>query len=372
MPLNALPAFRRGFFLLAVFAALLPTVAARAATLGVGDKAPPLTVGRFVKGKPIWRLPPRRVSVVEFWATWCGPCRESIPHLTDMAKKYRNVTFVGVSVWEQDQKLVAPFVKEMGAKMDYRVALDRVPAGTDGNGGAMAKTWMTAAGQDGIPTAFVIGKNGKIAWIGHPMELEEPLSQIAAGKWDAVAAVAKAKKEQAEQAQMTALQTEMEQASQSGDPKKLQAVLDKAIAKNPHLEEGPIGFVKFSLLRQTADAPIALAYGKRLVESRYKNDADALNNLGWAIVDPAAKIKPDAPYIALALQAAKRADLLAKGKNGGVADTLAVALHLSGDDMGAILAETRAIQLAGPNGAGVAELKGHLEMFRKGGAKAEE
>ena len=48
----------------------------------------------------------------------------------------------------------------------------------------MAKTWMEASGQNGIPTAFIVNKEGKIAWIGHPMEMERPLEKIIAGTWD--------------------------------------------------------------------------------------------------------------------------------------------------------------------------------------------
>ena len=47
----------------------------------------------------------------------------------------------------------------------------------------MAKKWLKAADENGIPTAFVV-HDGKIAWIGHPMELEKPLQKILDGKWD--------------------------------------------------------------------------------------------------------------------------------------------------------------------------------------------
>ena len=45
----------------------------------------------------------------------------------------------------------------------------------------MAKNWMKAAGQNGIPTAFIVNKEGKIAWIGHPGRMDEPLDKIVAG-----------------------------------------------------------------------------------------------------------------------------------------------------------------------------------------------
>ena len=58
----------------------------------------------------------------------------SIPHLTELQKKYKDkgVTFIGVSVWEQDQNAVAPFVKAMGDQMDYTVAIDDDPRGREG------------------------------------------------------------------------------------------------------------------------------------------------------------------------------------------------------------------------------------------------
>jgi thiol-disulfide isomerase/thioredoxin len=76
--------------------------AASAQTLNIGDPAPQLVVKEFVKGSPVTQFKPGSVYVVEFWATWCGPCKTSIPHLTELQKKYGDkVTFVGVSVWER-------------------------------------------------------------------------------------------------------------------------------------------------------------------------------------------------------------------------------------------------------------------------------
>src|SRR5207237_986319 len=154
---------------LAVLLAGWASASPAADNLSVGDSAPKLAVKEFVKGEPVTKFERGKTYVVEFWATWCGPCRISIPHLTELQKQHKNVTFVGVSIWERDAKKVKPFVEEMGDKMDYRVALDEVPEGGPADQGAMAKNWMSAANQEGIPAAFIINGEGKIAWIGYPM-----------------------------------------------------------------------------------------------------------------------------------------------------------------------------------------------------------
>ena len=181
------------FTLLAGIGAFGP-IAARADNLGIGDPAPKLEVKSFVKGEPVKALEPGNFYVVEFWATWCGPCIATIPHLTELQKKHAEVTFIGVSVWEQDQKEVKPFVEKMGNKMEYRVAMDAVPERKRRAEGAMAKNWMKAASQNGIPTAFIINKDNKIAWIGHPSSMDEPLEKIISGSWDLKAAIAEHKK----------------------------------------------------------------------------------------------------------------------------------------------------------------------------------
>src|SRR5436190_8031123 len=158
----------------AVTVLALTAAAARAADeLNVGDPAPKLQVKEFVKGDPIKKLEKGKVYVVEFWATWCGPCRATIPHLTELQKKHKDVTVIGVSAFEQDFGKVKPFVEEMGAKMDYRVATDAVPEGKQASDGAMAKNWMDAAAQQGIPTAFIVNADGRVAWIGHPTQMDQ-------------------------------------------------------------------------------------------------------------------------------------------------------------------------------------------------------
>ena len=87
-----------------------------AQTLKLGDPAPKLEVKEFVKGDPLKGFEPGKTYVVEFWATWCGPCRTSIPHLTELQKKYPDITFGGVSVFEQEPEGVKPFVEKWGKR----------------------------------------------------------------------------------------------------------------------------------------------------------------------------------------------------------------------------------------------------------------
>lgn len=95
------------------------------------------------------------VQVVEFWATWCPPCREQIPHLKSLAKKYadRNVLFIGLSA-DQSISDVRAFVEKK--KINYHIAID------NGIGDRL--------GVSGIPTAFIISHEGKIVWSGHPAD----------------------------------------------------------------------------------------------------------------------------------------------------------------------------------------------------------
>lgn len=141
-------------------------------SLTIGSPAPNIEVQQWLKGKPVEQFKKGQLYVVEFWATWCAPCIAAMPHLSELARKYQDkVTIIGVSVWEGRKKPVPDvstlqtFVDKKGKDMDYNVAMDN--SVTD----KMAKSWLTAAGVGGIPATFVIDRNGKIAWIGHPNEL---------------------------------------------------------------------------------------------------------------------------------------------------------------------------------------------------------
>src|SRR5262245_36837892 len=120
---------RRGIKnLITVASCLLIAGAARAEDLGAPAK--PLAIKEWVKGKPVDSSEGKgkNVYVVEFWATWCPPCRASIPHLTELQKQYKdkNVVVVGVTTGDPRNSLdtVKQFVDKMADKMEYTVAFD--------------------------------------------------------------------------------------------------------------------------------------------------------------------------------------------------------------------------------------------------------
>jgi len=100
-----------------------------------------------------------RVVLVNFWATWCGPCNIEIPWLIDLQNKYRarGFTVLGVAMDEEGRSAVAPFVqakrfKVSGAaqSMSYPIVLGN-DATADKFGGLM-----------GLPTSVLISQDGRV------------------------------------------------------------------------------------------------------------------------------------------------------------------------------------------------------------------
>jgi thiol-disulfide isomerase/thioredoxin len=336
-----------------------------AQTLKVGDTAPALTVSKWVKGDKISSFEKGKTYVVEFWATWCGPCKVSIPHLTDMQKANPDVKFIGVSVFESKQDGVVPFVTQMGDKMGYTVVMDQIPEGAKSSEGAMATNWMKASGQNGIPTAFVVDGSGKVAWIGHPMGgLDEVVTKVKAGTFNARA---EAEKREKEEAAAQSLQMQMQSITRTArtDPKAALASLDKVIAANPQLA-APLSVTKFNLLL-SSDEKAAYAYAKKQAEGLWKSQPMTLNNVSFAIADNGGKLKT--PDYDLALDLAKKAVEGTKGADATVIDTLAFAYYKKGDKKNAVATQKKALEVLSKSKDVDPEMKkeleAHLALFQK-------
>jgi thiol-disulfide isomerase/thioredoxin len=99
-----------------------------------------------------------KVVLVNFWATWCEPCRWEIPKLIEFQKEYgnRGFTVLGVTMDEQGKAVVAPFVAKPQFDVDGRTMAMNYPV-VIGNDTAATKFGISA-----FPTSFVISKDGKI------------------------------------------------------------------------------------------------------------------------------------------------------------------------------------------------------------------
>ncbi|TIP24335.1 MAG: TlpA family protein disulfide reductase [Mesorhizobium sp.] len=151
--------------------------------LRMGSPAPPIKVENWLRGEPITNFKPGKVYLVEFWATWCGPCVTAMPHLVELQEKHADSGFeiIGVAAGEraatadEARTKVDAWLTEKFSNLNYRIAFDYT--------GEMNELWMDPSSSIGIPTSFVVDRDGHIAFIGHPAELDDVLPKVLNGSW---------------------------------------------------------------------------------------------------------------------------------------------------------------------------------------------
>jgi len=232
--------------------------------LNVGDKIPELKYDKWLKGTPIKEYQKGRLYIFEFWATWCGPCRQAMPHLSEVAAKYKDkLTVVGVDVWEtlgghKPSMTPEQFVKMNGNNMRYNVV-------TDTKDEWMGNKWMKAAGQEGIPCSFMV-KDGIILWIGHPINLDSVIEVVNSGKYDPVAVKEEFKKKAAEQAEQEArwhnVIDPIDSAEKHGEYAHELALIEQGKKDMPESAQY-LEFKKFSMLLGHVDEDSAMTFLKR-------------------------------------------------------------------------------------------------------------
>ncbi len=169
---------KKGFLLLLLALSLLSCVKksaenANLPSVAPGNKAPDFTA-KDLSGREVSLSALKgRVVVLEFWATWCPPCRATIPDLNALQEKYRDrsVTVLAVSV-DEGQDLttsLAAFSKEN--KMNYTVLI-----GND----ALTRAYKVR----NIPVVFLIDRNGVI--VGHHVGAVGDFAATVAGEIDKI------------------------------------------------------------------------------------------------------------------------------------------------------------------------------------------
>ena len=140
----------------------------------IGDPAPALEVAAWVKGAPVSLAEGQgtKAYLIEFWATWCPECDKAAPRLSEIQEKYGDsgLSVVGISM--EEKEVVEGYVKSKSADIGYSIAVDKEQKS--------AMAYMAKFGLEGIPASFLVDRQGKIAWVGHPAdpELEAQLAKL--------------------------------------------------------------------------------------------------------------------------------------------------------------------------------------------------
>lgn len=316
--------------------------------LKAGDAAPSLAGAVWIQGDAFEKFEPGTIYVVDFWATWCRPCIQTIPHLSQLAQKFKDkkVRVLGVSIWENQQRRPVPagametkvreFVKKQ-TNMKYAVAYA-------GDSGTIEENWMAAARRNSIPTAFVIGRDGKIVWYGHPSQgLETALDGLLAGTFDPAAEADRARELEEKMSRQQGLATLMQKAFTNGDYGKALQHCDEILALDNQLF-AYAAVRRFSLLLiDIHDEQGAYDWAKRVLEQDYPDRAPV--HAGFAEV--VLRSSPNAEHLAWASEIAKRAEELTEGRDAGVLTVQARVRHAQGQRDEAIATLRRALAIAG-------------------------
>src|SRR2546423_3566571 len=168
-----------GLLLLTLAGAVAPgaRAAGAAAPPSPGDKAPPISVEGLLQApagaQADWEKLRGKVVVVEFWATWCGPCVAALPHMNELADLYKGkVQFIAIT--DEARETVEPFLAKR--PMGGWVGLD-----TD-------RSAFDAYGVKGIPMTVLVRPDGVVDAVTYPTTLKpEHLDNLLAGKPSGIA-----------------------------------------------------------------------------------------------------------------------------------------------------------------------------------------
>jgi thiol-disulfide isomerase/thioredoxin len=337
--------------------------------LTIGSSAPELDIEHWIqngkgKFKPVKKFEAGKVYVVEFWATWCGPCVASMPHLAEMQDRFADKGVQIISVSTESMDIIDQFLDrkvgkgEKGKEQTFRDLTSAYCLTTDPDA-STEDAYMAAAGQDGIPCAFIVGKDQKIEWIGHPGEMDEPLEEVVSNRWDrkAFAEMYKEKKASEE------LRSRIVQYLQTGRAAKAIELIDEALTKTKDKEfMQQLRMTRVSAIFQLpkVDADMRKAIESSLEE--FGDDADFVNFVAWSVYEKtSAGDWKDKELVKSGRAAIEKAISKIKddSSKASALDTVAHLQHLEGDIASALRTQKAAVALAS------GDLKQELNEFLK-------
>lgn len=313
-----------------------------------------------------------KVYVVEFWATWCGPCIMAIPHVHDLQEQYRDKGVQVVSISSEDVETIEPFFEREVMRYDgpeeeppaYGDLMSAYRVGADPDR-SVSESYMEAAGQNGIPCAFLVGKTGQIEWIGHPMSIDSVLAAVVDDTWDREAFAEDFRLQQ----QMELKQREAMIALRSGDADRAREVL----ASMAELSDDPafqrrvtrmIEQVEFSIFfNRLGDDPAADVESLQRLAGKFAGNIEAVNGIAWQIAQRSAggkEISDEVIQLAIDLT---EAEVQEGERDGSALDTIGHLYYEMGDLEKAI--EYQRLALSDEKAPEEKELREQIEAFLK-------
>jgi len=312
------------------------------------------------KFKPVTKFENNKVYVVEFWATWCGPCIASMPHIVEMQKAYADKGVQIVSISDEDLETVEGFLeKEVKSRNNKKgesddTAKDETPTTykeltksyclTTDPDGSSSKDYMEAAGQNGIPCAFIVGKDQKIEWIGHPMSMDDVLEAVVEDKWDRAAFAEQMKKDQERQM----LFSEITNAVRRGKTAIALTKIESALETNKDPQLGmQLKMMRVQLVLQDKDSVDKLGTIVPEALKDYADRAELVNMIAWAVYEKTeAGDLDNKSLVSTCREAAqKAAENASEDSKAAILDTIAHLQFVEGDFKGALATQENAVKL---------------------------
>ena len=143
----------------------------------IGDPAAPLVLKQWIKDNPVDVRDGKNIYVLEFWAASDPASRASIIKLAELQNSFEAKGVIVVGISEDSADAAWHYVELMNKEIRYSIAVD--------DEHKTANAYMKTYGQARIPCAFVVGKDGRVLWYGHPLAgLDKALDEITAGRYD--------------------------------------------------------------------------------------------------------------------------------------------------------------------------------------------